>query len=151
MAVSIKDLAISSPDIPDLARIPDEFAKDGGNRAPRLVITGVPEGTVELTVVMHDPDAPMPQGFTHWVLHGIRPAETVEATPASGRGGPNSTGESTYVGPYPPAGHGEHHYYFWVYALSTAVEGEPDRERFLADYADSIIEQARFVATYSVE
>lgn len=58
-------------------------------------------------------------------------------------------GKAEYVGPFPPAGHGTHHYYFWVYALSRAVEGAPSREQFLAEYAGDIIEQARFVATYS--
>lgn len=149
--MAINALAISSPDLPALARIPDAFAKDGGNRTPRLTITGIPEGTVELTVVCHDPDAPMPRGFTHWVLHGLAPAETVEVAEAVGRPAPNSTGETGYVGPYPPAGHGQHHYYFWAYALGTTVEGAPTREEFLERYAGDILEQARFVATYSVD
>lgn len=150
MAVFIQDLAIASPDIAAHTRIPDEFSKDGGNRAPRLTVTGLPEGAVELSVVLHDPDAPMPQGFTHWVLHGIAPADVVEIWPETGRTGPNSLGEAVYVGPFPPAGHGEHHYYFWVYALDTPVEGAPSREEFLDRYAGNIIEQARFVATFSV-
>lgn len=150
MALSIADLAISSPDIPALGRIADEYAKDGGSRVPRLSITGIPEGTVELTVIVHDPDAPMAHGFTHWVLHGISPRDADEVTAESGRGGPNSLGETTYTGPFPPSGHGQHHYYFWVYALRAPVEGSPDREEFLAAHADDIIEQARFVATYSV-
>jgi len=150
MALSLKDLAISSPDIAPLSRIPDEFTKDGGDRVPRITVTGIPEGTVELTVIVHDPDAPMPRGFTHWVMHAVAPAERVDVTPESGRPAPNSTGETGYVGPYPPAGHGEHHYYFWVYALRRPVEGAPSREQFLDEYADDIIEQARFVGTYSI-
>lgn len=145
----IGELAISSPDIRALARIPDHHTGRGADRPPRLEITGVPEGTVELTVIVHDPDAPSPHGFTHWVVHGLTPAERVEVTPDAGRPGPNSTGRPGWVGPFPPAGHGVHHYYFWAYALSRPVEGAPSREEFLDRYADAIIEQARFVATYS--
>ncbi len=151
MALFIDKLAITSADITPLGRIADEFAKNGGNRIPRLTVTGLPEGTVELTVIVHDPDAPVPQGFTHWVLHGLAPADTVEVTAAAGRGGPNSLGETTYAGPFPPRGHGQHHYYFWVYALRRPVTGAPGREEFLAEYADDVIEQARLVGTYSVD
>ena len=151
MALFIDKLAIASPDLPPLGRIPDAFTKDGGNRIPRLTVSGLPEGPAELTVILHDPDAPLPQGFTHWVLHGLAPAETVEVTAEAGRGAPNSLGESTYIGPFPPAGHGLHHYYFWVYALRRPVTGSPGREEFLAQYADDVIEQARLVATYSVD
>ena len=45
-------------------------------------------------------------------------------------------------------GHGEHHYYFWVYALDTTVEGTPTREEFLQKYAGNIIEQNRIVGIY---
>jgi len=146
---NLKDLAITSPDIAHLERIADDHAGLKGNRVPRLEVTGVPEGTVELALIMHDPDAPMPHGFTHWVVYGIEPGEKVEITETTGRTAPNSDGKAEYVGPYPPAGHGQHHYYFWVYALNRKVEGEPTREEFLRDYADAVIEQARFVGTYS--
>ncbi|MFX0543136.1 hypothetical protein ACEWPM_015570 [Roseovarius sp. S4756] len=53
-----------------------------------------------------------------------------------------------YYGPQPPEGHGKHHYYFWVYALNTTVEGTPTREEFLDKYADNIIEQNRIVGLY---
>jgi phosphatidylethanolamine-binding protein (PEBP) family uncharacterized protein len=53
-----------------------------------------------------------------------------------------------YYGPQPPPGHGDHHYYFWVYALDTNVEGTPTREEFLQKYAGNIIEQNRIVGIY---
>lgn len=146
MGLNIQDLAVASPDIPALDEIPAEFAADTGNREPRIEITGVPDGTVELALILHDPDAPLPHGFTHWVVYGIDP---VVADVPGGRLGPNGIGEASYSGPQPPYGHGVHHYYFWVYALSKAVEGEPSREEFLERYADAIIEQNRFVGTFS--
>lgn len=145
MGLNIQDLAISSPDIAPLGPIDDTFAAETGNRVPQLTITGVPADAVELAVILHDPDAPLPQGFTHWTVYGIDPAS---ADVAAGRIGPNGIGESSYSGPMPPPGHGQHHYYFWVYALNRAVEGEPSREEFLERYADAIIEQNRLVGTY---
>ena len=64
------------------------------------------------------------------------------------RPGPNSAGTIGYVGPKPPGGHGVHHYYFWVYALDTAVEGTPGALEFLQTYGDNIIEQNRIVGLY---
>ncbi|MFT4028362.1 MAG: YbhB/YbcL family Raf kinase inhibitor-like protein [Protaetiibacter sp.] len=150
MALFIDRLTISSPDIPALGRFPFEFTADGGNSVPRLEFSGAPEGTVEYAIICHDPDAPLPQGFTHWVVYGISPDATSLDLAAPGvHAGPNGAGSTEYYGPQPPVGHGDHHYYFWVYALSRAVEGEPSREDFLAGYADAIIEQARTVGIWS--
>lgn len=146
MPLNIKDLSINSPDITTGERIPDAYAGHHGNGGPALAVHGVPDGAVELAVIMHDPDAPLPHGFTHWVLYGLCPQE---GQVNGARSGPNSLGEKAYSGPQPPPGHGVHHYYFWVYALDRVVSGEPTREDFLAEYAENIIEQNRFVATYS--
>jgi Raf kinase inhibitor-like YbhB/YbcL family protein len=151
VGLNIADLAISSPDVAAQQRFDDRFVYDQGNETPRLRIEGVPEGTAELAIIVHDPDAPLPHGFTHWTLYGL-PADTTEVgsdADTTYRTGPNDFGESGYGGPMPPEGHGDHHYYFWVYALSRPVEGEPSRLEFLERYADAIIEQNRFVSTYS--
>jgi Raf kinase inhibitor-like YbhB/YbcL family protein len=151
LGLNIADLAISSPDAATRERLADRHAYDKGNEPPRLAISGVPEGTAELAIVVHDPDAPRPQGWTHWTLYGI-PADITEiGTDADERfrTGPNDFGEDGYGGPMPPPGHGDHHYYFWVYALSRPVEGEPSREEFLERYGDAILEQNRMVVTYS--
>ncbi|WP_431246551.1 YbhB/YbcL family Raf kinase inhibitor-like protein [Leifsonia xyli] len=143
------DLAVTSPDLVPLAPIPEEYSAYGDNRIPRLEISGVPDGTVELALVCHDPDAPLPQGFTHWTVYGIPPRAGALDLDAEGvRVGPNSLGEPGWSGPMPPAGHGVHHYYFWVYALSAPVTGAPAREEFLAGYGDRVIEQARLVGTF---
>ncbi|AZC13020.1 YbhB/YbcL family Raf kinase inhibitor-like protein [Microbacterium sp. ABRD28] len=143
----IDKLAISSPDIPDLGDVPERFSADGGNDVPRLEITGVPEGTREVVVISHDPDAPLPNGFTHWVLYGLPPVDQTVDTAAAATG-PNDAGKTGWYGPQPPQGHGRHHYYFWVYALDREVTGTPRREEFLRDYADAVIEQNRFVGHF---
>lgn len=149
MGLNIQDLAISSPDIDACGAIDDAFAAETGNRTPRLTISGAPAEAVELAVILHDPDAPLPQGFTHWTVYGIDPGTTeLGGDAVVGRTGPNGIGEAAYTGPQPPHGHGPHHYYFWVYALDRAVEGEPSREEFLERYADAIVEQNRLVGVY---
>lgn len=139
---------LTSPDIAHGERMADQFAGQTGSVAPRMVVTGVPSGAVELALVCHDPDAPLPHGFTHWTLYGL-PAGDGVIDENAGFPGPNDDGGVGYVGPFPPHGHGEHHYYFWVYALSRPVEGEPSRDDFLHLYADAVVGQARLVATYS--
>lgn len=144
------DLAISSPDFPADGVMPDRLSGWHQDEAPRLRVAGVPAGTVELAIICHDPDAPRPHGFTHWTLYGLAPT-TAEIDPpdlAGARIGPNDRGERDWIGPRPPAGHGLHRYYFWVYALSRPVEGEPDRATFLTRYADDVLEQARLVGVY---
>ena len=149
MPLFIDKLAVSSPDFAPLGRIPENFSADGGNDVPTIEIAGAPEGTVEFALVLNDPDAPLPQGFTHWVVYGIpADATTLDLTAPGVRMAPNGIGAASYSGPQPPTGHGEHHYYFFLYALSAHVEGEPTREEFLAGYADSIIEQARTVGLF---
>ncbi|RWB71118.1 MAG: YbhB/YbcL family Raf kinase inhibitor-like protein [Mesorhizobium sp.] len=149
MPLNIKDLKITSADFQPLGRLRDEHAGDKGNVVPRLSISGVPAGTKELALICHDPDAPLANGFTHWVVYGIDPSTTdLSDTPEKFRVGPNGAGDKQYYGPQPPAGHGEHHYYFWIYALDTKVEGTPTREEFLQKYAGNIIEQNRIVGIY---
>lgn len=147
MPLNIQDLAISSDDLEPLTRIDPKHAAEGENLPPALTISGVPFEAKELAVIVHDPDAPLPFGFTHWTLYGI-PAEDQELNPASVRIGPHGGGAPGYTGMEPPVGHGQHHYYFWVYALDRQVEGEPTREEFLQRYANNIIEQNRFVAHF---
>jgi len=149
--MQIKDLSISSPDFAAGERLQDRHAHLADNLAPRLEISGVPEGAAELAVLCHDPDAPVPFGCTHWVITGIDPAATVldDIAVQAATLGTNDFGNQRWDGPMPPAGHGEHHYYFWVYALDTSTEGPLTGRDFLQRYADHVIEQNRVVATYS--
>jgi Raf kinase inhibitor-like YbhB/YbcL family protein len=150
VGLNIRDLAITSTTFEPWGRIPERCANDKGNDQPELHIDGVPAGTVELAIICHDPDAPLPFGFTHWTLYGI-PAD-VRAIPENGaaafRAGRNDFGATGYGGPQPPRGHGPHHYYFWVYALDCPVEGTPSRNEFLERYGKHILEQNRVVGVY---
>lgn len=79
MGLNIQDLAVSSPDIAANDSIHERFAADTGNETPRIRVSGAPAGAVELALILHDPDAPLPNGFTHWVVYGIDPATAESA------------------------------------------------------------------------
>lgn len=150
--INLGKLSISSPAFKHGRPIPTEHAGDGADVSPELSWESVPSGTRELAVVCHDPDAPLIDGFTHWVVYGI-PADATGIPQGGGgayREGQNAFGNQGYGGPAPPPGHGTHHYYFHLYALDTALDAQPGmtREELLDRIDDHIIEQARVVGTY---
>ncbi|MGI5816930.1 MAG: YbhB/YbcL family Raf kinase inhibitor-like protein [Armatimonadota bacterium] len=124
---------ITSSAFEDGETIPEKYTDDGEDVSPPLTFEGVPEGTVEIALICHDPDAPRAGGWTHWVAYGMAPdigglpedvpaEETVE-DPGLVQG-ENSWGNIGYGGPAPPPGD-PHRYQFRGYALSGALELEP--------------------------
>ncbi len=152
MDLNIKDLRIVSPAFSPLDRIPKQYTGEGENISPPLEWSGLPAGTQQLALICHDPDAPIPRGFTHWLLYGIPPAVTQLALSGGSKftEGINSSEKQGYTGPMPPEGHGRHHYYFWLYALDTELDLKPSltREQLLEAIANHVIEQARLVGVY---
>ena len=69
---------ISSPAFTEGGNIPSKFTCDAGlqNPSPELAWKDAPAGAKSFVLIMHDPDAPMPGGFTHWVLFDIPAATT---------------------------------------------------------------------------
>jgi Raf kinase inhibitor-like YbhB/YbcL family protein len=149
--LNVANLKISSPAFESHRGIPERHTGDGEDVSPALEWTGAPEGTRAFAIVVHDPDAPLVDGFTHWVAYGI-PGDAT-GVPEGAKDvteGINSMGNSGYMGPAPPPGHGPHHYYFWVYALDSDLDLEPglDRRALLKKIEDHVIEQARVIGTY---
>lgn len=94
----------------------------GKNRAPALNWSGAPKGTKSFALVIHDPDAPIPGGFYHWILYDIPASDSQlsgNAPPPNARAGLASTGKPAYYGPCPPPGPA-HHYVFTLYALDVS-------------------------------
>jgi Raf kinase inhibitor-like YbhB/YbcL family protein len=150
--IHLGKLAITSPAFKHGKPIPAEHSGDGPDVSPELSWQAVPAGTRELAVVVHDPDAPLTDGFTHWVIYGI-PADATGIPRGGGsafREGPTDFGNQGYQGPAPPPGHGTHYYYFHLYALDAPVDAGPGltRRELLERIDDHIIEQARLVGTY---
>jgi len=149
--LSVANLKVSSTAFADRAPIPERYTGDAEDVSPPLEWTGVPDGAAAFVVIMHDPDAPLVDGFTHWVLYGIPGGVSSLAEATDGFvTGKNSFGNTGYNGPAPPPGHGVHHYYFWVYALDRDLDLEPglDRRTVLERIEDHVIEQNRLIGTY---
>lgn len=103
----------------DHATIPDRYSYDGGNVAPPLEWSGIPDDAVELVLLCEDEDAPG-RPFTHWLMTGIAPNATsvrADAPPPMAVAGPNDFGEIGWSGPRPPVGDQPHRYFFRLYAL----------------------------------
>ena len=119
-------LTLTSTAFADGQPIPRKFTCQGVGVSPELTWSGAPAGTKSLALLVVDPDAPVPDGFTHWVLAGIDPAAgTLAEGTTVGTPGANSSGGSGYTGPCPPSG--KHHYIFTLYALGTPLGAAPDR------------------------
>lgn len=103
------------------------FGTDGGNKSPQLSWSGAPAGTKSFAITCFDPDAPTGSGFWHWGVVNI-PASVTELKLDAGNAkagllpkGAIQTrtdlGQTGYIGPAPPPGHGPHRYIFTVFAV----------------------------------
>jgi Raf kinase inhibitor-like YbhB/YbcL family protein len=113
---------LTSPAFADGDTIPEIYTCKGRNISPPLRIQGVPAGTDNLALIMHDPDAPRGD-YIHWVLWGINPdiSEIGEyEVPNGAFHGTTSAGNTVYTGPCPPSG--THHYLFDLYALDAQLD-----------------------------
>jgi Raf kinase inhibitor-like YbhB/YbcL family protein len=149
--LNVADFRVSSPAFGTHGRIPERHTSDGEDTSPPIEWSGAPHGTRSFAVVVHDPDAPLVDGFTHWVVYGIPgDASGLAEGTQDHVSGQNSLGNAGYNGPAPPPGHGVHHYYFWVYALDDDLGLEPglDRRALLERIEDHVVEQARVIGTY---
>lgn len=143
-------MIITSPAFEHNGMIPPKFTCEGGNMNPELQIGNVPAGANSLALIMHDPDAPMPGGFTHWVVWNIATDTSVikeESVPPGSAEGMNSRG-SGYAGPCPPSG--THHYEFHLYALDTKLDlpSTTSKAELEAAMRGRVIEEALIVGLY---
>lgn len=128
--------------------IPRVYTCDGDNISPPLTISGAPEGTRTMALVVDDPDAPSGT-FDHWVAFDIEPAtEIPEGIDRLGTAGVNSAGETGYTGPCPPSG--THRYFFRVYALDTelGLAGGATKQEVLEAAESHILAEGNLMGTY---
>ncbi len=130
------------PDVPSFTLVSPDFAEGdtlpqwarsgiagagGEDRSPTLHWEGAPSGTKSFALTMYDPDAPTGSGWWHWAVLNI-PATITSLSPDAGNPEagllpagavtlPNEIRLERYLGAAPPAGHGEHRYYFTLSAL----------------------------------
>ena len=130
--------------------IPVEFTCDGKKFNPPLSISGIPEGTKSLAIIVDDPDAPMGT-FTHWVIWNVDPATTEIASgkiPQKSQEGTNSGGSIGYTPPCPP--NGTHRYFFTLFAVDTTIglDGKAKKADLEAAMKGHIIEQTNLIGMY---
>ena len=128
----------------------------GETISPPLSWSGVPAGTVELAIIIEDPDAPLPRPFVHMIAYRISAdktsvAEGTLAHEAIGVAfGKSTAGAQGYMGPRPVPGHGPHRYIFQILALSrhTAFSSAPKLKAFLNGISGTVIGRGMLVGTY---
>jgi hypothetical protein len=138
------------------AGIPDHYTSDGKDASPELSWRDAPSGTKSFALIVHDPDAPRPGGFTHWTVYNI-PPETghieenvpdTERVTGLGMQGKNDGGKMGYMGPAPPSG--THRYFFRLYALDTMLDlGVRATHKEVGDgIKGHVLAQAELMGTY---
>lgn len=148
------ELKLESPAFADGETIPKKHTCEGEDLSPTLKWSGVPDGTRSFALTVFDPDAPRPQGWVHWAVHGI-PAGTGSIpegvkVPEGATGVTNDFDKTAYGGPCPPPGHGPHRYRFTLYALDVAkLEPAPTSYRELVSAAEEhALAQAQITGLY---
>lgn len=118
-------MKITSQDFKHEGDIPQIFTCEGQDLSPELSWSDMPVGAVSLVMICHDPDAPYPGGWDHWVLFNLPAtakglAQGVKDFPKGTGFGMNSWKRNDYGGPCPPSG--VHRYFFKLYALDTVLD-----------------------------
>ena len=142
--------------------IPRECGYKNGNKEPPLAVSGIPEGTKSLALIMDDPDAMAAVGkvWVHWVVWNIIPDQDIhpddDITPlydskitADVRCGMTDFDDTGYGGPAPPDK--RHTYVFKLYALDSTLDLSKESTKADVEKAmeGHIIEQATLTGTYA--
>jgi len=152
------NLKLTSSAFSDGCEIPRECGYKNGNKVPPLAVSGIPEMTESLVLIMDDPDAMGPAGkvWLHWLVWDIfrnEPEQEDEMDSFPGNncieGESDFYGEVGYGGPAPPDK--RHTYVFKLYALDSELDlpdksTKADVEKAMEGH---IIEQTQLTGTYA--
>jgi Raf kinase inhibitor-like YbhB/YbcL family protein len=133
------------------------YTCEGEDISPELSWKDAPPGTQSFVLVMHDPDAPRPGGFAHWVLFNIPgsvnhidegvPQQAI--VPGVALQGRNDAGGIGYMGPCPPSG--IHRYFVRLFALDTILNLKPGAilQQVITAMEGHILAEAELMAKYA--
>lgn len=115
------NLALTSPNFANGEKIPVIYTCDGENKIPELEISGTPDGTKSLFIIMSEIKENSPK-VVHWTLWGI-PRNFTKITSDSVNKfsqGSNDFGKNGYQGPCPEKGE-TGKYVFELWALDKQI------------------------------
>jgi len=126
----------------------------GADLSPALEWSAEPGGTRSFALIVDDPDAPAGT-WNHWLLWDI-PSKTHNLAQGFKSGtlgvsGRNDFGRTGYGGPCPPKGHGQHRYFFKLYALGLDTLGlQEGQKRADLDHAIAghVLAEAQFMGRF---
>ena len=139
---------LTSTAFSDGDEIPRECGYKNGNKITPLTVSGIPNGTKSLALIMDDPDAMGAVGkiWVHWVAWNIDPTKTELAKSTEGM---TDFGEVGYGGPAPPDK--RHTYVFKLYALDSELDlsGKSTKADVEKAMEGHIIKQTQLTGTYA--
>lgn len=146
-----QSMKLTSPAFENYQKIPALYTCDGKKIHPPFAISGIPDGTKSLVLIVDDPDAPTGI-FTHWVIWNIHPDTVLieeGKIPSESQEGTNSAGSIGFVPPCPPSG--RHRYFFTLYALDAklGIDGKAVKTDVEKAIAGHVIVQSLLVGVYS--
>jgi len=157
-----ENFALTSPAFEHGTPIPEKHRGRlrGPNISPALDWTQPPAGTVELVLVVQDPDVPIGKPAIHVLTLGLDPAlggipENALANPSPIAGirlGKGVLGRRGWTGPMPVRSHGPHAYVFQLFALDQATGLAAGRtlDDVVAAVRGHVIGRARLDGTYEI-
>jgi Raf kinase inhibitor-like YbhB/YbcL family protein len=105
------DVQFTDVPLNESGSIPPEYTCDGEDVSPPLAWAAPPDAAESLVLIVDDPDAPVPDSFTHWVLFNLSTEVTalprdyhagdprLEADALDPKEGINDFGDVQYGGP----------------------------------------------------
>ena len=146
------NLKLTSKAFSQGGEIPREYGYKNGNKITPLTVSGIPDGTKSLALIMDDPDAMGAVGkvWVHWVMWNIRSnTAAIGNDSANGTEGMTDFGEVGYGGPAPPDK--RHTYVLKLYALNNTLDLPKESTKAEVEKAmeGHILEQATLTGTYA--
>ncbi len=143
-------LVLASPAFSNEGQIPKIYTCLGNDINPPFTISGIPEGSKSLVLIMEDPDAPY-KTWVHWLVYNIDPRQTTineNTLPWNSIVGKSDFGIDQYRGPCPPIG--KHKYTFTLYALDIklTLEKGASKKELTKAMAEHILDQAIITASF---
>jgi Raf kinase inhibitor-like YbhB/YbcL family protein len=142
-------LTITSAGFNSNGMIPSKYSCEGEEVSPPLSVHGIPAGAKSLALILHDPDAPVKGGFTHWVVWNIDIKGDIPENFKGADQGLNGAKKPGYKGMCPPSG--THHYHFMVYALDTrlSISKNTDKAGLESAMHGHILAEGELVGLYA--